>query len=129
MAIRGKPFQKGNKANPLGGGAHNPALRAARKMTREELADIGGLLLNSSVEEIKAIIADPTTSITRRILLRQMIRADKGSLAAANWIFERLVGKVQDDVKITAGVDIKVSSDQLASMAQAALKRTKGGNE
>jgi len=79
--------------------------------------------------ELRKMAEDESQFGITHFLLKQMMNASKGSGAAFDRLFDRIVGKVQDDVKITAGVDIKVSSDQLASMAQAALKRTKGGNE
>jgi hypothetical protein len=39
------------------------------------------------------------------------------------------VGKVQEDIKVSADVDVRISGEQLAAAANAALKRVKGGNE
>lgn len=125
----GRPFKKGECANPYGAAGKDPAMRAIRKMSREQVAEFGTMLLTTPMSELRKMAEDESQFGITHFLLKQMMNASKGSGAAFDRLFDRIVGKVQDDVKITAGVDIKVSSDQLASMAQAALKRTKGGNE
>jgi hypothetical protein len=125
----GRRIQKGQVLNPLGAGAHNPLLKTIRRMSRDDLAEVGSLLFTTPMGEIERLAKDKTQSGLKYILLQQIVDAGKGGIGAFREVVDRVIGKVQDDVKITAGVDIKVSSDQLASMAQAALKRTKGGNE
>jgi hypothetical protein len=127
--VRGRPIQKGQVLNPLGRKAHNPALQAVRKMGRDELAELGKSLFGKTRADVEKMARDPATPILQQIILMQLVNASKGSGNAFDRILDRIVGKVQDDIKVSADIDVKVSSDQMAAMATAALKRSKGGNE
>lgn len=120
--IVGRPIQKGQVLNPRGAGAHDPGLKAARKLSREQVAELGSLLLDKSYEELELMAADKKNKGTIYFILRQMMSAGKGSGKAFDRIFDRIVGKVQDDIKVSADVDVKISGEQVAAMAKAALK-------
>ena len=101
----GRRFKTGNKANPKGAGAHNPALKALRRMTQADLADIGQLILESNLSELERIKDDPATSALRVMMCAIALKAARnGDSWAMEAILNRIIGKVQDKVQIT-GVD------------------------
>jgi hypothetical protein len=118
-------FKKGQIANPLGAG--HPKYTAARN--RQELADMLALLSELTPKQARSMIKGGKLSLAEKTALTQLLLASDGSGAAFDRTFDRIVGKVQEDIKVSADVDVRISSEQLAAAANAALKRVKGGNE
>lgn len=109
----GKRFEKGNKANPLGAGAHNPILRAVKRMTQAEVAEVGSLLLDGNLEKLAAVKDDRDASVLKVWMCSIAITAiKKGDAQALNALLDRIVGKSKETVHITTEVS-KLSDDEL----------------
>lgn len=101
---KGRKFQKGQVANPKGAGAHNKDLKAIRRLTQQEIADVGGMILNSNLEQLKVTRADPTSSVFKVWVCSVAIMAiNKGDAHAMGVLLDRIVGKVRDHVELTVG--------------------------
>ena len=95
--VIGRPFQKGNCANPNGADAHNPLTKAIRRMTHDEISDIGSMLLKGNLEAIQAAAIDPESSVLKVWICSVAIKAiEKGDAAALNQLLDRFVGKVKE---------------------------------
>lgn len=108
------PFPKGNKLNPIGANAHDPKLRAVRKLTRSELADVGALMVKGDVDALTKIRNDPKETALRAIIASVCLRAlNDGDMRAFDVLLNRLIGKVKDEVvvggDIPSGAQIVVS--------------------
>ena len=99
---RWKPGQSGN---PLGGKIANPALKRLKALTKEEMVDIGTLVVLGNIEELKAVAKDPHSTVLKAMMaavaIKTIARGDPGAL---DCLLNRLVGKVTDQVHIKTQV-------------------------
>lgn len=95
-------FKKGVSGNPLGGKIHDPEIRKLRNLTKEEMIEVGSLVLKGSVEELKAIGKDPKASALKCMMAAVAVRTiQKGDPYALDVLLNRLIGKVKEEVKHT----------------------------
>lgn len=99
---RGKPFEPGNRANPLGAGAHNPDLKRVRHLTQEAVADMGAMILEQNLDALRAIKDDPTAPVLKVWFAAIAVRAiSKGDATALGPVLDRIVGRVKEKVEVT----------------------------
>ncbi len=97
----GKRFVKGQTGNPLGAGAHNKDLRQLRRITQNEVSDLGSLVISGDLKALQAIKDDPTSSVLKVWFSAIAIKAiNKGDASALGILLDRIVGKVKDKVEV-----------------------------
>lgn len=101
-------FKKGQSGNPLGGKLHNPELRAIKRLSRAEVAEIGTLIVSKNVTKLQAIVKDSLKnpdskhSALKAWMARIAIRGmAKGDAHAMDVLLNRLIGKVKDEIELT----------------------------
>lgn len=100
---KGKPFPKGVSGNPLGGKMHNKELKAIRRLTAVEVAEIGGMILQNNLAALKAIAKDPDASVLKTMIASVAVKTiEKGDAHALDKLLDRLIGKVRDEIKVTS---------------------------
>jgi len=98
----GRNFAFGNCANPLGAKAHDPVLKAVRRLTRAEIADIGTLLLDQNYTELERIAKDPNTPALRLLIIKVVSQAIvKGDSRAMQIILDAFAGKQRISLEVT----------------------------
>lgn len=100
-----KKFEKGNNANPRGAGAHNKDVKAIRRLTHEDVAQVGSLILDGNVEKLKEVQMDPTTTVLKVWMCSVAIKAiNKGDAQALNALLDRIVGKSKEHINVVSTV-------------------------
>lgn len=100
----GRPFAKGNKANPIGGGALSPEVRAIRTITRDTVNEVASLILESNITKLKEIANSTTETALRVWVARAAVKAlDKGDYHTLEMILCRVLGKPKEDLSLTFG--------------------------
>jgi hypothetical protein len=66
----GRDFKPGQSGNPLGSRLHNPAWKAARRMTYDELASLLTFVANATPDELKESIANPETPVLHAAVMK-----------------------------------------------------------
>lgn len=105
----GKPFAPGNKANPKGGGAITPEVRAIRKITLEHIEEVADLILDGNLEKLKALASHPDTSVLKVWIAKAAATGiQKGDLHSLDAILNRVLGKPKERHEVTGkdGEDI-----------------------
>lgn len=117
-------WKKGKSGNPEGGRAHNPALKALRKITIESYREIIELVLTSDVRAIKAIAEDPkSTGLQVGIAVAFLKAIKNGDYTVIERIAERIVGKIPDEIKIAPlSINQKVSVIDKTALYKAMLE-------
>jgi hypothetical protein len=96
-------FKRGEVHNPLGAGAHDKLIKAARRLTSEELAKVANIIISSTLLELKAMASDDNSTILQRMVMSLASRViEKGDTQAWEALMSRLVGKVPDKIDVTA---------------------------
>jgi|SRR5665213_88330 len=100
----GRSFASGNKANPKGGGALSPEIRAIRKITLEHIEDVADLILDGNLEKLKALANSPDTSVLKVWIAKAAATGiQKGDLHSLAMILDRVLGKPKERVDV--GID------------------------
>lgn len=97
----GKNFLPGNCANPLGGRAHSPELRAARKLTNAQLYDVAEMVVSGNLKALETIVRDPESSVLKVWIAKAAAKGIKdGNLGPLEIILNRVLGKPKETVDI-----------------------------
>lgn len=92
-----KGFMKGVAANPRGSSERSRKLAAIKRLTIDELAEAGTLILNSNRGELEDIKANPNTSVLQYWLIGLIGESlKKGDMQAFDTFMTRLIGKPPD---------------------------------
>lgn len=95
-------FKPGNNMNPLGASAHNKDLKQVRRLTKEQVAEIGSLILEGNLEKLQAIKEQKSASVLKVWFASVAVKAiSKGDAHALTVILDRIVGKVKDELHHT----------------------------
>ena len=99
--IKPHQFQKGKSGNPRGGQLHNPVMKAIKRLTNAEIADIGTMMLAGNVTALKKIWKDKTETPLRAMLAAVSLRAiESRDSYAFDVILNRIAGKVKDELDL-----------------------------
>jgi hypothetical protein len=100
--MKEKQFKKGKSGNPLGAKLHDPEMRMLKNLTKDEMVEIGSLVLKGSVNQLRAIAKDPNCTALKCMIAAVAVRTiSKGDPAALDVLLNRLIGKVKDEVNFT----------------------------
>lgn len=103
-------FKPGKSGNPEGGRAHNPALKALRKLTVESYREIIELVLTGNVAAIKKLAEDPkSTGLQVGISVAFLKAIKSGDYNVIERIAERIVGKIPDVVTVNQNTNMNVA--------------------
>lgn len=98
----GRDFTPGVVTNPHGRPPMPPELKAVRKLNRHEVEICLSKIIKMGDAEREFIILDPESSGMEKITARIVTEAIKcGDEKRLGFLFDRLVGKVQDKVEVT----------------------------
>ncbi len=95
-------WKKGQSGNPKGGLAHDPALKKLKRLTKDEMIEIGSMVVKGSVASLRAIAKDPNESALKCMMAAVAVRTIvKGDPKALDALLNRLIGKVKDEVHVS----------------------------
>lgn len=96
-----RPFAKGVSGNPLGGKLHDPEIKAIKKLTKEELKEMGSLVLKNNLDALREIKDDPKASVLKVLVASVCIKAiAKGDMHSLDVLLNRLIGKVKEEIAV-----------------------------
>jgi hypothetical protein len=100
----GRRIQKGMVLNPLGGKAHNPVIRELRKITQDDVALVGQLIIENNTEEMERIVASPDSTVLQAWMASVAKKGiERGDSNALDVLLNRIIGKAKErvDVNVT----------------------------
>lgn len=117
-------WKKGESGNPEGGRLHDPLMRQIRRMTREDIIEVGTLLLEENFAELQRIVSDPNTKALKMMLASVAGRAiTNGDAKAMSLLLEQIVGKPKQYVTFGGGVGVvHYTPQQIKEMCQLGLE-------
>lgn len=75
--------------------------RALKKLSIQELEQIGNIIVKGNVEQLKAVAADPTASVIKVMVASIAIGIiKKNDMSALDKLLDRLLGKVKQTVQV-----------------------------
>ena len=96
-----KPWVTGQSGNPEGRPAIPEDVKKIRKMTNDEVKEVGTLLLNGKESDLKAMLTSEETPILKKWMASVSLEGLRnGDEKRLNAILDRIVGKVKDVVQV-----------------------------
>ena len=100
-----RPWKKGQSGNPLGGQLHDAEIRAIKKLTKEELKELGAIVLKNNLDELMKIQDDPNASVLKVLVASVCVKAiKKGDMYSLDVLLNRLIGKVKEEIEHSGDV-------------------------
>lgn len=97
----GKDFQKGVCTNPNGRPPIPEEIKEARKLTQVEFERVANRFLYINRDELKSVLADPSTTVLEKLVGKIIDRAiTDSSLIHLSFFLDRLVGKLPDKLEV-----------------------------
>ncbi len=127
----GKDWVKGQSGNPKGRPPVPEHLRIARKMNKAKFQEILQKYIHCSVGELKETLLDPKSTAIElsvvKILHESILKGDQKRL---EFILDRLIGKVRNELDVTTGgetlngdLDLSKLSDKELEKMQVLLEK------
>lgn len=104
----GKDFQPGQSGNPAGRKKLPPEVREAAKLTKAEVEATLGKFLKMSPAEFAEAKKSPATMGDFWIISVMSHGISKGDQMRLNFMYERLIGKVKDEVSVDGAIKVTV---------------------
>lgn len=90
-------FKPGNNANPLGGAATDPKIKALKKLSSKQFAEVLEDFMSKTAQELEIIANDDYAPIHRSASAAAFLKARRsGSFENLEFILSRFYGKVPD---------------------------------
>ncbi len=91
---------KGIAPNPAGRPKDPPEMRRLKNLTKQELVDVGNIIVKGNMDDLKNIKGDPEASVLKTMIAAIAARVIRqGDMHALNVLLDRLIGKVKDEVR------------------------------
>lgn len=95
-------FKPGQSGNPQGGKLHNPELRAIKRLTSAEVAEIGSLIVKKNIAGLQAVAKDPESSALKVWMAAIAIKGIKsGDASKLDVLLNRITGKVKERIELS----------------------------
>ena len=98
----GKDWQPGVSANPSGRSPTPAPLKEARRLNKTEFELVVNKYLWCALEQLEALVEDKSLPVMEAWIVAIMARGIKtGDWGGHEWIAQRIMGKVKDQVEIS----------------------------
>ena len=93
----GKDWKPGQSGNPLGAAMHSKEVKRVRNLTKEQLAELGSVMLEGNTDKLEQIKDDPNVSVLQSWTAALILKSkERGDAQIYNAILDRIVGKVKE---------------------------------
>ena len=100
--VIGRPFQPGQSGNPNGRPPVAADVLRIRKLTNDEIKEVGSILLNGRESDLEALLKDDETPILKKWMASVALTGMKtGDEKKLNAILDRIAGKIPQQVDMT----------------------------
>lgn len=98
-------WKKGQSGNPNGRPAVPPELKILTHLTKQELVEVGNLVIKGDIKELERKTKDKSATVLQTMLasIAQRVIRD-GDAVALDRLLDRFIGKVKDEVHFTGDV-------------------------
>lgn len=104
-------FKKGQSGNPQGGRAHNPAIRALKKLTDKVFREVIELIHTDNVAAIKKLAENPNTPAIQAGVAVAFLKAIKsGDYHVIRAVAAEIIGKVPDIVQVQQQGNLEINA-------------------
>jgi hypothetical protein len=99
--MRGKPFVKGQIANPRGAKAHDPIKRAVKNASMREIESLFNEVLFADPKDLQKITQTEPTTIKTNVVSALLSDIKKGEVKTLMHLLERIHGRVKEKIELS----------------------------
>lgn len=97
-------FKPGQSGNPLGSSVRQQVSSKMKRLTAEQLAEVGSLILDGNCEDLAKLALDREAPVLKVWFASVAVKAiAKGDAQSLNILLDRIVGKVKGEISISTG--------------------------
>lgn len=122
MRGKGRPFEKGNRANPLGGAVVPTHMRKFKAKTYDEFIEALQTMGEMTQAELKELVFNDESKNMSIIFGRFLLECQRGNMHAMKMFFEYLWGKPKEfdpaAINVTARPLINATPEQIRNIIE-----------
>jgi hypothetical protein len=98
----GRKFQKGQSGNPKGNSKKGRDIARLKRLTHDQVAEIGSMILEGNHEELKQVALSKDSTVLQ-LWMAQLVNASirKSDAAIFRAVLDRIVGRPRESIELT----------------------------
>lgn len=101
-------FQKGKSGNPRGRPVDPPEIKLMKKLTRQELIEVGEMVIMGDVATLKKLRGDDRCTVLKGMFISICLKILRdGDMEKFDKLMSRFIGKVKDEIDLNHSGEIK----------------------
>lgn len=99
--IRATMWKPGESGNPAGRPPGDPVLKAIALLTKEEMVEMGSMIVKGEYGELQKISQAPENHTPLKVMITRVVLKiiSKGDMYMLDVLLNRLIGKVKDQIE------------------------------
>lgn len=94
-------FKPGQSGNPSGRPKDPPEVKLIKRLTRQEMAEVGSLIVQGKISDLQMVATGPQSTVLKAMIAKVAINImAKGDMHSLDLLLNRLIGKVKDEVVV-----------------------------
>lgn len=103
-----KPYPKGKSGNPMGRPVEPPELKLMKRLTRQELVEVGELVIMGNVATLKKLRTDDRCTVLKGMFISVCLKILRdGDMEKFDKLISRFIGKVKDEIDLNHSGEVK----------------------
>lgn len=96
------PYKKGQGGNPRGKPPEPPEFKLMKRLTKQELIEVGELIIMGNIETLKKLRTDDSCTVLKGMFISVCIKILRdGDMEKFDKLISRFIGKVKDEIDLT----------------------------
>lgn len=121
-------FKKGQSGNPKGSSMLGRARRKLRKLTSDDICEVGSLILDGTKGDLQALVNAPDTNILKTWMGSLIVTSiKKGDAHTFSILMDRIVGKPKEHITLAGDekkpLKVMTTEEKLARIEELRAKR------
>lgn len=101
-------FKKGQSGNPRGRPVEPPELKLMKRLTRQELVEVGELIIMGDVGTLKKLRGDDSCTVLKGMFISVCMKILRdGDMEKFDKLMSRFIGKVKDELDVNHSGEVQ----------------------
>jgi hypothetical protein len=98
----GRKFQKGQSGNPKGNSKKGREIARIKRLTHDQVAEIGSLILEGNHAQLKEVALSPDSTVLQ-LWMAQLVNTSirKSDAAIFRAVLDRIIGRPRESIELT----------------------------